>query len=746
MPTLQTQGRTKLSRDEICRRYSLVRERSVQLASPLSAEDQCIQSMTDTSPTKWHLAHTTWFFESFILKTFADGYAEFDPAYNYLFNSYYEQIGARHARPKRGMLTRPPLSDVHAYRVHVDTAMKAFLASAPFIDVLKLIELGLNHEQQHQELLLTDIKHALSGNPLFPAYHRPRPHDATRNRECAWIAHPGGLLEIGHKTDAFAFDCEEPRHKVWLEPFQLATHPVTNGEYIRFIEDGGYQKAELWLSDGWAKCQEESWSGPEYWLDDDVGTWKIFTLSGLRPVDPDSPVCHVSYYEADAYARWAGARLPTEAEWEVVAADLEPQGHFADAGVFHPMPAPSEGLAQMFGDVWEWTQSAYAAYPGFAIAEGAVGEYNGKFMSGQMVLRGGSCVTPEDHIRASYRNFFPPWARWQFSGIRLATDQAPVSAFAVDGNKAEPGTFLGDVLQGLGARPKKLPPKYFYDAEGAKLFTEICTLGEYYPTRTEIGILTDNAADIARQLGSDAMLIEYGSGALDKVRILLDALTDPVSLCAIDISAEQLQAAADEVQRAYPELEVLAVEADFTQAIKLPLPKRKAATRVAFFPGSTIGNFEPASARSFLDGIRQTVGTDGMLLIGVDLKKDIGRLVSAYDDAKGVTEAFNKNLLQRINQELGGDFDLSLFRHVARYNSKLGRIEMHLESCTDQLVHVDREPFWFAAGETIHTESSYKFTPDEFRAIAGDAGFDPVCMWTDTENLFAVMLFRVPAA
>ncbi len=238
----------------------------------------------------------------------------------------------------------------------------------------------------------------------------------------------------------------------------------------------------------------------------------------------------------------------------------------------------------------------------------------------------------------------------------------------------------------------------------------------------EIGILTDNAADIARQLGPDAMLIEYGSGALDKVRILLDALTDPVSLCAIDISVEQLQAATDEVQRAYPELEVLAVEADFTKAIRLPLPKRKAATRVAFFPGSTIGNFEPASARSFLDGIRQTVGMDGMLLIGVDLKKDIGRLVSAYDDAKGVTEAFNKNLLHRINQELGGDFDLSLFRHVARYNNKLGRIEMHLESCTDQLVHVGREPFWFAAGETIHTESSYKFTPDEFCAIAGDAG------------------------
>ena len=728
---------------DIALRYARIREQSLALAKPLSPEDQCIQSMTDASPTKWHLAHTTWFFETFILKQFYEDYSVFDSDYNYLFNSYYELIGARHARPERGMLTRPSLQEIHNYRSHVDSAMKSYLDTSPDTDVLKLIELGLNHEQQHQELLLTDIKHALSCNPLLPAYHRPRPHDATRNRESDWVSHPGGLLDIGHKGAGFYFDCEGPRHKVWLEPFRLATHPITNGEYIRFIDDGGYQKAEYWLSDGWAKCQEEGWTAPGYWQRDEAGSWRIFTLSGLRPVDPDSPVCHVSYYEADAYATWAGSRLPTEAEWEVVAANMEPTGHFAGANVFHPMPAPSEGLAQMFGDVWEWTQSAYAAYPGFSTAEGAVGEYNGKFMSGQMILRGGSCVTPEDHIRASYRNFFPPWARWQFSGIRLAADASPSDSVSIDTDNASSGAFLDDVLLGLGETPKQLSPKYFYDAKGAHLFTEICTLDEYYPTRTEIGILTDSAADIAEKIGQDAMLIEYGSGSLDKVRILLDAMTTPVSLCAIDISAEQLQAATDDVQNAYPELEVLAVEADFTHAVDLPLPKRKPATRVAFFPGSTIGNFEPASARSFLEGIRQTIGKDGLLLIGVDQKKDANLLIAAYDDAQGITAAFNKNLLTRINEELGGDFDPSLFRHVARYDSIRGRVEMHLESCTDQLVHIGMNSFWFAAGETIHTENSYKYTPEEFESLAASAGFEQIAIWQDANHLFAEILYRV---
>jgi dimethylhistidine N-methyltransferase len=304
-------------------------------------------------------------------------------------------------------------------------------------------------------------------------------------------------------------------------------------------------------------------------------------------------------------------------------------------------------------------------------------------------------------------------------------------------------TFLDDVLHGLGSQPKQMPPKYFYDAIGAELFTQICELEEYYPTRTEIGILQKNATDIATKLGEQAMLIEYGSGSLDKVRILLDALSDPVALCAIDISAEQLKAASKEVQDAYPELEVLAVEADFTQVVPLPSPETSPKAHVAFFPGSTIGNFAPENARDFLAGISETIGVDSLLLIGVDLKKDASRLVAAYDDAKGVTAAFNLNLLQRINRELGGDFDLTLFRHIARYSKVHGRIEMHLESCTDQTVRIGDHAFDFEAGETIHTENSYKFSPDEFQALAQSAGFDHVQSWSDPENLFGVMLFRV---
>jgi dimethylhistidine N-methyltransferase len=304
-------------------------------------------------------------------------------------------------------------------------------------------------------------------------------------------------------------------------------------------------------------------------------------------------------------------------------------------------------------------------------------------------------------------------------------------------------TFLDDVLHGLGSQPKQMPPKYFYDAIGAELFTQICELEEYYPTRTEIGILQKNATDIATKLGEQAMLIEYGSGSLDKVRILLDALSDPVALCAIDISAEQLKAASKEVQDAYPELEVLAVEADFTQVVPLPSPETSPKAHVAFFPGSTIGNFAPENARDFLAGISETIGVDSLLLIGVDLKKDASRLVAAYDDAKGVTAAFNLNLLQRINRELGGDFDLTLFRHIARYSKVHGRIEMHLESCTDQTVRIGDHAFDFEAGETIHTENSYKFSPDEFQALAQSAGFDHVQSWSDPEDLFGVMLFRV---
>jgi ergothioneine biosynthesis protein EgtB len=412
-------------------RFAAIRQQSEALAANLTPEDQAIQSMPDVSPTKWHLAHTSWFFETFLLAPFAPDYRAFDPAFAYLFNSYYEAVGPRHPRPERGLLSRPTADAVAAYRDHVTAAMLRLIETAG-ADVWQrtapLIELGLNHEQQHQELILMDIKHVFSMNPLLPAYQAPRPHAAARERSPACMEFAGGLEEIGHSGDGFAFDNEGPRHKIWLEPFRLASRPVSCADYLDFIADGGYRRPEFWLSEGWTCVQQQTWQAPLYWRCDD-SEWRIFTLSGERPVDPAEPVCHVSFYEADAFARWAGKRLPTEAEWEIAARATYPQsvalaGNLADNGHLHPCPETSEaaGLRQMIGDVWEWTASPYIAYPRFRPASGAVGEYNGKFMSNQMVLRGGAAVTPADHIRITYRNFFPPSARWAFSGLRLAED------------------------------------------------------------------------------------------------------------------------------------------------------------------------------------------------------------------------------------------------------------------------------------------------------------------------------------
>ena len=399
-------------------RYAAVRAATEALAAPLSAEDQQVQSMPDVSPTKWHLAHTTWFFETFLLGPELQGYEPFDPAFHYLFNSYYEAEGPRQPRPERGLITRPSLERVLAYRAHVDAGMARLLASGSAGRVADLVELGLNHEQQHQELILMDIKHVLSRNPLKPAYHAA---PAAASREPAplrWQAFPAGLRQIGHGGDGFAFDNERPRHRVYLEAFEIADRLTTCGEYLGFIEDGGYRRPELWLSDGWAMVQAEGWTAPLYWSGGEDG-WRMFSLHGERPVDPAEPVCHLSHYEADAYARWAAARLPTEAEWETAAGSSA----LEDSGGLHPSPdAGGEGLRQLGGQVWQWTASAYLPYPRFRTAPGAVGEYNGKFMSGQMALRGSACVTPPGHARITYRNFFPPQARWAFAGVRLARD------------------------------------------------------------------------------------------------------------------------------------------------------------------------------------------------------------------------------------------------------------------------------------------------------------------------------------
>jgi len=404
--------------------YRATRGLSVAIAEPLSDADATIQPHPDASPAKWHLAHTTWFFETFVLRDHVRGYRRYDERWAYLFNSYYEAEGARHARDRRGMLSRPGLNEILAWRAAVDERIAAALPSLP--DAAQdLVLLGTNHEQQHQELMLTDILAAFAANPLDPAmWDHPRNRPAPMT-DMGWIEGGEGIVEIGHGGDGFAFDCEGPRHRALLVPHALADRPVTNAEWRAFMADGGYEKPEYWLSDGWAWVKREQAEAPLYWRRDGEGGWLAFALDGLHPLHPAAPVTHISHYEADAFARWAGARLPAAAEWESAAHGLDPrQGTQLDmAGPVRPRAARwSDSPHQMFGDVWEWTGSAFLPFPGFAPAKGAVGEYNGKFMSGQSVLKGASCATPRGHSRASYRNFFYPWQRWQFTGVRLAKD------------------------------------------------------------------------------------------------------------------------------------------------------------------------------------------------------------------------------------------------------------------------------------------------------------------------------------
>lgn len=411
----------------LAERFTHVRELSKRLREPLEPEDCCIQSMPDVSPTRWHLAHTTWFFEEFVLSRLP-GYQPWNDQYTYLFNSYYNAVSVQFPRARRGLLSRPTVGEVMDYREVVDARMQRWLERDELLGDASLpgiVELGINHEQQHQELMLTDIKHVFSCNPLWPVYRAGQ-----LARGCSgntvWTDFDEGMYRIGHEGSGFAYDNESPRHRVVLEHFQIANRPVTCGEYREFVEDGGYQRPELWLAEGWAHVCEQGWRAPLYWVEKDGGTCE-FTLAGLVPLDDQRPVCHTCYFEADAFARWRGARLPTEAEWEVASASVPVTGNFvevlmADGEAIHPSArsAAGTGPVKLFGDVWEWTASSYSPYPGYRPAAGALGEYNGKFMCNQYVLRGGSCATPTGHIRRTYRNFFPAHARWQFSGIRLA--------------------------------------------------------------------------------------------------------------------------------------------------------------------------------------------------------------------------------------------------------------------------------------------------------------------------------------
>jgi len=409
--------------------YHAVRAFSEKICEPLVPEDYVVQSMPDVSPAKWHLAHTSWFYETFLLKPHLAGYTSIHPQYDFLFNSYYNAVGERHCRVKRGVVSRPTVDETYAYRAYVDRHMETLLCEADEVKLSELeplLTLGLHHEQQHQELMVTDLKYNFFENPLCPVYRPRRDVSISAVPAMEWIAFGEGVKEIGWNGTGFAFDNETPRHKEYVPAFALGSRLVTNGEYLKFIEDGGYEKPEYWLSEGWNVVKANGWSSPLCWWNQ-RGDWKEFTLAGMGPLDLTVPVCHVSLFEADAYARWAGARLATEAEWETASETVPLCGNFADSGRFHPAPLdPADAepghLHQMFGDVWEWTRSQYTPYPGYAPPPGALGEYNGKFMCNQFVLRGGSCATSHSHMRATYRNFFPPDARWQFMGIRLAKD------------------------------------------------------------------------------------------------------------------------------------------------------------------------------------------------------------------------------------------------------------------------------------------------------------------------------------
>jgi dimethylhistidine N-methyltransferase len=644
------------------------------------------------------------------------------------------------ARGARGLLTRPDLSAVRDYRRRIDDAVLSRLDQADALaDPLEayLFELALNHEEQHQELILTDVLHLFAQSPLEPAY---REGGFVRSSEAArplgFLDLPGGDVEIGWGGEAFAFDNEGPRHAVLLAPFRLADRLVTNAEWMEFMEDGGYRRPDLWMSDGWAEAQANSWCAPLYWAERD-GEWSQMTLFGRQPLDLAAPVAHVSWYEADAYARWSGRRLATEFEWEAAAAGCEVEGVLAEGDSLRPLPA-QDGSFQFFGDVWEWTVSAYGPYPGFRPTPGTASEYNGKFMANQMVLRGGSFATPPGHIRATYRNFFYPRHRWQFMGVRLAEDGEPL---ARPRRKARAEDFGEALARGLSSSPKSLSPKWFYDEAGSQLFEAITRLPEYYLTRVETELLRSAAPELAAEIPDGAVLVEYGSGASAKTRLVLDAAPQLFAYVPVDISTEALSEAVRRIRSAYPRLRVEPLVGDFTAALDLPA-LTLGHPRVGFFPGSTIGNLTPTEIRTFLRSARSLLGPGSAFVVGADLVKDKHTLLAAYDDAEGVTAAFNKNVLVRANRELGTDFDLEAFAHRASWNERESRIEMHLESLCDQVVRLAGRRFVFREGETIHTENSYKFTETGFAALAADSGWRLERRWISPAPEFALFLLR----
>ena len=699
---MKASSRTVDQNDPDLEAFEAVRAAMPRLAEGLSAEDLAAQSMPDCSPGKWHLAHSSWFFEAMILAA-TPGYQPVDPRFQTLFNSYYEALGRRVERSERGLMTRPSLDEVMAYRREIDRRMAVWLEEGTADPRQRyLFTLGLHHDQQHQELFLMDLLNLMARSPLDPAAYEVEPRTGPRQGAKGGVTRlEGGLVAIGHEGPDFGFDNEGPAHRVWLEPYGLAEDLVANRDWIAFIEDGGYARPDLWLSDGWATVKAEGWEAPLYWRQDGDG-WTVLSLTGRQPVDPAAPVRHVSFYEAEAYARWAGKRLPTEAEWE------------------HAVRCRSDAFANAFGEVWQWTASGYAPYPGFRPTEGTASEYNGKFMANQMVLRGSSFATPEGHARVSYRNFFYPHQRWAFVGLRLAETLSTAAARALDAG--ETTRFRRDLLTGLSRSPKTASPKWFYDAEGSRLFEDITRLPEYYPTRQEAALLREVAPRWASRFGADAVLVEFGSGASEKTRIVLDAAPDLAAYVPIDISADALDLAAGRIAEAYPSLRIAPLVGDFLHLGALPAGIGSG-RRIGFFPGSTIGNLEREEAIAFLTAARGLLGADALFVLGVDLAKDPATLIAAYDDAAGVTAAFNRNLLVRANRELGAGFDVDAFAHRAVWNAAASRMEMHLEATRAMSVEIDGRPLVFACGETIHTESSRKYSEASVRELAQASGW-----------------------